>query len=361
MKKLLILVLLISTCFLYPQEITEKRKLTLRQGERLTLPLPLQSSADQWEPRLITRGVLKKESAKNYKDRLELVFLANRIGTARLEATLIRSGRVLKRIYFFISVTKAAVKKPTKGFAANPSGSRGDKKDGKEAAGAKDFAIGRQMFERGFYPDASRYFRLFRKQYPKSPLVPRAKVYEGQSFFSSGDYSRALSSLRSLKKAATDVKQLAALWEGYTLDALGRGDSAVGAFMRALILGGDPEITIRARTGLALHYAKKKKYRLAHMQFRVLFETGIPAAGGNTKKKNSGYLLALYYAGRFYDRTPVVRDINAAYKYYSSFVKLVGPILPGEKNPRLKNLLSRMYRDSVQRMAFLKKNFLDYR
>jgi len=342
---------------LFAQETMETRKLSLRKGERLTLPLLLQRTVDHWEPRLITSGVLKQESVREHADRVELVFLALRTGTARLEATLIRSGRVVKRIYYFITVTETKkIKMPGKQRSAGTAKKDVQKGD-KAVPGAKDFAIGRQMFERGYYSDSARYFRLFRKQYPGSPLAPRSVVYEGQSYFSSAQYSRALTTLRSVSRGGGKVKQLAALWEGYTLDALGRGDEAVGAFMRALIPGGDPEISIRARTGLALHYAKRKKYTLAHMQFRVLFETGV---GGN-KKKNSGYLLALYYAGRFYDRTPVVRDINAAYKYYEKFTRLAYAVLPAEKNPRLKNLLSRMYGDSRKRMAFLKKNFLDFR
>lgn len=338
-----------------PDADYERKNYTIREGDLITIPLELKVPSERWETRLINADTLSLVSEKTTKQKVELVLKGIAPGLGRLEAVLIRRSQVVSRVYFFIQVERKQT--GTDPGKAPVTGNTNDSDGDKGSPGEADFEVARRMLEQGYHAEAARYFRLFRQQYPQSPLVHSAQVYEGQAHFEEKKYSAALAVLQSLPPTAPpEVRQLAALWEANSLDALKRDDQAVSAYLRALTPGGDPEISIRARIGLALHYSSRGKYTLAGMQFNLLFEFE-----GKQKKEGSGYLLALYYAARMYDLTPVIRDIDKAYTYYRQFLDASLKYLADEKNAAKLGFMNRLRQDAQTRLDYLKANFIDFR
>lgn len=328
---------------------------TIAVGQKITLMLA-EGDNGRWETHVITKALISIRTNRS-KGRLQLEVSLLKQGLARLEAVLIRDNRVERRRYYFFRISPRGTGSKAQ-QQTNKQGREDPDKDKQPAEDREQFAFARKIHDDGYYGEAARAFRIFRSRFPKSDLIPRAWLFEGQAQFHRKRYRNALEAF--LKAAAAgdgDTKSRALLWVGRTHDALGNDEQAVRSFLGALQMGGNPEIDIRARTGLALHYAKKKKYSLARKQFQRLFYLY-----RNKGKKSLGYLLALYYAAHFYDRYPVTRDLDQAHRHYRSFLKLL-PEHINSKNisATTRSLLRRLKRTAGEREQYLRRNFIDYR
>jgi len=350
MKKIILFLILITAVNTQARKY-ERRNFKLAKGQRFSDSLP-EGEKGKWETRIIDRSMIKFLVRKRTAKKLEIVLLMLRTGMARMEAVLIKNNRVVKYVYYFFKIRKAVKKKIDNKIDKKKDPDSVKKK--KETHDTRDFQFAVRLFDLGYYQDAGRAFMLFIKKHQKSPLVAEAYLYQGRASYEIKKYPGAIKLFKTaLKSASGKVKYLVHLWTGFANLALGRNVATIDAFLSALTGLQFPDIDIRARTGLAMYYAKKGRYKMARKQFGFL---------KRYKKKGTSYILALYYAARFYDSYPVVRDMDYAYRYYRKFIQLSYPVIRRKKQAsRILVRLKRYLKLARKRAVFIKKNFIDYR
>ena len=353
MRSMLAVLLCLSFPFVaIAAEEVEQRTVQATIGDLVTLPFEL-VAGKLWEHRLLTPDLVRIETNRRLADRTELVLAMRGLGRGRLEAVQIEGNRVTVRRYYFFEI-KAKDAGQTARTNGEAGGTNEAARPARETAETRDFDFAVRVYEDGEYDEALHAFAIFRNKYPKSVQIPLAHVYEGQARFSQKKYAAALTSFKSAATTQDErLRALASLWVGNAADALGQGNLAVTSFMNAF---GEqyPDIDIRARTGLAIHYARKGKTALADGQFKRLFR--LYAA---TREQNSGYLPALFHAASFYDREG--QDAEAAVRYYREYVALAERSLASAAIDEMaRNALRRQTREAKARIDFLNRNYLDY-
>jgi len=334
----------------------ERKNFTVEVGNRFSFSLP-EGEKGKWTLEVINKKMIKIVKREKNNDVLNITLSLIKVGSARLEAVLIKKNRVQLRRYYFLKIVPAKVKKVALKIKDDLDGKNKVKKKIHTIA-LRDFQLAKSIMDSGFYLEASRAFEVFTEKHPKSDLVELADIYRGKGFYRSGDISKALS---FFKKGASSkknrIKYLSSLWAGYCYGKLNQNAKAIRSFIFAMGGRAFPDIDIRARTGLALFYAGQKKYKLAARQFeKILFFMKI------RKSKGSSYLFAFYYAAEFYESYSSIRDINKAASLYREFIqktelKLKNGEVKGLTGEQLKHLL----KNGRVRLSYLTKNYLNYR
>ncbi len=332
----------------------ERKNFTVEVGNKFSFSLP-EGEKGKWSLDLINKKLIKIFKQERVNEVLNVTVSLVKVGSARLEAVLIKKNRVQLRRYYFFDIKAAKVEKVVKKKKDEPVAK--EKKKIMSTA-IKDFQLAKSIMDNSFYLEAARAFEVFIEKHPKSDLVELADVYRGKGYYRSGKISKALTFFEKGTSSKKErIKHLSSLWAGYCYEKLGRAGKAIRAFIFAMGGSGYPDIDIRARTGLALFYAGQKKYKLAARQFeKILFFLKI------RKSKGSSYLFALYYAAEFYESYNAIRDINKAAALYQKFIqqteaKLVKKEINGITEEQLKHLL----KNGRKRLRYLTDNYLNYR
>jgi len=332
-------------------EETEIREIQAAAGDMVTLPL--EPGEGLWEHRVITPDILSVTDRRQFPDRVELVLSMLRTGNGRLEAVRIMTNRVIDRKYFFFKVEAKPSEQQSSSQSSVAQDDKKAKGGAKEGAEQQDLAFAIKLFEDAEYDAAVQAFQIFRSRYPSSAELARLALYEGQALYALNRPAEALQSFAPAMESGDErVRLLAQLWTGTASDALGKTDDAIASYMRAFAPQ-HPDIDIRARTGLAAAYGRKGNTKLADEQFSRLFK--IYAA---SKLQNEGYLPALFSAASFYDRDAI--DAELAFKYYQEFSALAKEALPAAP-PEDQKRLRQELRTAEARLAYLRRNFIDYR
>ena len=332
----------------------ERKNIVMNLGEKLTITLK-EGPSEKWETRVVDKDMIKVIEQNRTNKRFEIILQMVKKGLARFEAVLISKRMVKKRVYYFIKVNENKKDdKKTKKKSIDNKDNQLDTKKKKELSVRRDLNFAIKLFDMGYYTDAARALRLFRKKHKASSYDGESYLYEARSKYENKLYTSSVALLKqALKTSDQRIKFLAHLWMGYSYLAMNMDDNTLNSFLSALTGLSYPDVDIQARTGLALYYARNKRFKMARKQFEFL---------KGYKSKDISYVLALFYAGRFFDSYQGVRDIDKAYSYYKKFLKLSADILlKSQMSSRIVSQLKKHRKRAEKQASFLKRNFIDYR
>lgn len=95
------------------------------------------------------------------------------------------------------------------------------------------FELGLSHYRMRFYREALSYFKLFAVRYPGSPLLAQARFWQGQTFFTVGQFAQAADAFREVAQGSSgdqDLKVKALMGLGDTLSATGDLSGALSSF-----------------------------------------------------------------------------------------------------------------------------------